>query len=255
MDETFVPNEELGEVLLLDKPLGWTSFDVVKKIRAAGRFKKIGHAGTLDPLATGLLVCCTGPKTKTISDIQGAEKEYTATITLGGTTASFDLETEVVLTEPTPSPPTPEDIKRAISTFLGTIEQVPPTFSAVRVDGKRAYVLARKGVEAKIAAKTITIHAFDVLAYDYPNLFVRIVCSKGTYIRSIARDLGQVLGTGGYLSALRRNRIGNFSVEDSWPVAKLAERLRFLRETAQKTSDSPIIEGITTQPPQSHQPL
>ena len=248
LEETFTPNEETGDVLLLDKPLGWTSFDVVKKLRAAGKFKKIGHAGTLDPLATGLLVCCTGPKTKTIDSIQGAEKEYVATFTLGATTASFDLESEVIPTEPTPTPPSQEAIEAALAGFLGEQDQVPPTFSAVMVNGKRAYTLARKGAEVELSAKRITLYEFELLSYSYPELSARIVCSKGTYIRALARDLGAVLGTGAYLSALRRTRIGAYSVQESWPVAKLAQLLRVDRQKSAILSTEPEPEAPNTAP-------
>ena len=243
-DEQFVPNAEEGDVLLLDKPLGWTSFDVVKKIRAAGKFKKIGHAGTLDPLASGLLVCCTGKKTKTIEGIQGADKEYLATFVLGATTASFDLESEVVATMPAPLAPSPEQLKKALEKLSGPQEQVPPIFSAVMVNGTRAYELARKGKDVELKAKPIQIYTFELLGYDYPTVTARIVCSKGTYIRSLARDLGIELGTGAYLSELRRTRIGNFTVEDSWPVAKLAQHLQRLR--AQHAPPPPAATDLQT---------
>ena len=245
--ESFTPNEELGEVILLDKPLTWTSFDVVKKIRAAGRFKKIGHAGTLDPLATGLLICCTGPKTKSIDTIQAAEKEYIATFRLGATTASYDLESEVFETNPTPIPPSLEQIRQALMDFKGEQDQVPPTFSAVMVNGTRAYVLARKGKEVELAPKRIQLYSFDLLSYEYPLLETRIVCTKGTYIRALARDLGNALGTGAYLSALRRTRIGNYRVEESWPVAKLAQHLRDQRQATPQISPD-IHPAPTTTP-------
>jgi len=229
MAPVFNLNPEEGDVWLLDKPLTWTSFDVVKKIRAAGKFKKIGHAGTLDPLATGLLVCCTGPKTKSIDKIQGAEKEYIAEITLGGTTASYDLESEVVPTLPLPIAPTDAAIVAVLLHFTGEQEQTPPLFSAVMVNGTRAYVLARKGASIELAKKKINLYAIDLITYAYPTLQIRVVCSKGTYIRSLAYDIGVFLGTGGYLSALRRTRIGHLSIEDSWPVAKLAEQLKAYR--------------------------
>ena len=244
--ESFTPNEELGEVILLDKPLTWTSFDVVKKIRAAGRFKKIGHAGTLDPLASGLLICCTGPKTKSIDTIQGAEKEYVATFNLGAITASFDLECEVVPTQPAPTPPSLERIQELLLEFTGEQDQVPPTFSAVMVNGKRAYTLARKGAEVELAAKRIQLYSFELLSYVYPLLETRIVCTKGTYIRAMARDLGNVLGTGAYLSALRRTRIGNYRVEESWPVAKLAQHLREQRQAAPLNSPDEYPAPTTT---------
>lgn len=206
--------EDPGKILLIDKPLTWTSFDVVRKIRNLTRIKKTGHAGTLDPLATGLLIVCQGKATKKIESIQNAEKEYTGTIHLGSTTASYDLESE-----PTPQQDiahlTPEFILQQASSFVGFIDQVPPIFSAIKVDGKRSYDLARKGLEPELKSRRIEIKAFDITAFNLPEITFRVACSKGTYIRSLAHDLGQKLGTGAYLKSLRRTKIGDYSVDDA----------------------------------------
>ncbi|GAC1371103.1 MAG: tRNA pseudouridine(55) synthase TruB [Hymenobacter sp.] len=215
---------ETGEVLLLDKPLTWTSFDVVRTVKNALRIKKIGHAGTLDPLATGLLILCTGRKTKDIDQIQAQEKEYTGTFRLGETTPSFDLETAVDLVRPY-AHLTPEQVTAATQPFLGTIQQTPPLFSAVKIDGKRAYEIARQGLEAEIKSKTVEIKAFELTRIALPEVDFRIVCSKGTYIRSLARDLGLGLGCGAHLTRLVRTRIGAFRVEDAFSLAAI-EALR-----------------------------
>jgi len=211
--------EELkaGTVFLVDKPLEWTSFQVVNKlrwvIRKTHNIKKIkvGHAGTLDPLATGLLIICVGKKTKEIELYQGKEKEYTGTITVGGTTPSFDLETEINQTFPTDNI-TEEDLLKAAESLSGEIEQYPPVFSAVKIDGKRAYESARKGEEVKVKPRNISVSKFDIDTSDFPKVHFTIVCSKGTYIRSIASDFGKALTNGAHLSALRRERIGEFSL-------------------------------------------
>lgn len=205
-----------GEVLLLDKPLGWTSFDVVRKLKRVGNFQKIGHAGTLDPLATGLLICCTGKMTKRIDEFQGQEKEYTGTLVFGKTTPSVDLERDFDAEFPTDHI-TPDALAAAARSLTGVIEQVPPVFSAVKVDGKRAYKKAHKGKgdEVELKARTVQVFAFDLDARRFPEVDFRIVCSKGTYIRSLVRDLGRAVQSGAYLSALRRTRIGNFRVEDA----------------------------------------
>ncbi|MBD1397598.1 tRNA pseudouridine(55) synthase TruB [Pontibacter sp. JH31] len=215
-------NFEAGEVLLLDKPLTWTSFDVVKKVRNTLRVKKIGHAGTLDPLASGLLILCTGKFTKRIDEIQAQEKEYTGTITLGQTTPSYDLETPVSETRDT-SHLTEEDIKTAANSFVGTIEQIPPIYSAVMVDGKRAYDLARKGKEAELKSRTITIKAFDITQIEGAVVSFKVICTKGTYIRSLAHDLGQKLGCGAHLSSLVRTRIGDYKLEDALTIEDIQE--------------------------------
>jgi tRNA pseudouridine55 synthase len=211
---------EKGEVLLLDKPLTWTSFDVVRKVKNTLRPRKIGHAGTLDPLATGLLILCTGKKTKEIDLIQAQEKEYEGTFRLGQTTPSFDLETPVDSEQPY-AHLTEAEIRAAAATFLGKIEQTPPLFSAVKVDGQRAYELARKGEEAVIKSKVVDIKAFEITRIALPDLDFRVVCSKGTYIRSLARDLGAALGVGAHLTRLVRTRIGEHRLADAWTVAEV----------------------------------
>jgi tRNA pseudouridine55 synthase len=227
---------EAGEVLLLDKPLTWTSFDVVRKVKNTLRPRKIGHAGTLDPLATGLLILCTGKKTKEIDQIQAQEKEYEGTFRLGQTTPSFDLETPVDAEQPY-AHLTEDKIRAAVATFLGKIEQVPPVFSAVKVDGKRAYELARKGQEAEIKPKTVEIKEFEITRFALPEIDFRVVCSKGTYIRSLARDLGAALGCGAHLTRLVRTRIGEHRLANAWTVAEV-QALR-----------PPRPEGADGQPP------
>ncbi len=203
-----------GEVLLLDKPLTWTSFDVVRKVKGALQIKKIGHAGTLDPLATGLLILCTGKKTKDIDQIQAQEKEYTGTLRLGQTTASADCETPVLEERPT-AHLIEAEIRAATAPFLGIIQQTPPLFSAVKIDGQRAYELARQGQSAEIKPKTVTIKAFELTRVAGADVDFRVVCSKGTYIRSLARDLGEALGCGAHLTKLVRTRIGEYRLEDA----------------------------------------
>lgn len=209
-----------GQVILIDKPLHWTSFQVVNKLRFAIKKKfglkdlKVGHAGTLDPLATGLLILCTGRLTKTIDMLQAQEKEYTGTITLGGSTPSYDLETSVDQVYPYAHLTEPE-IHAASKTFLGETEQLPPIFSAIKKDGVRMYELARKGLSAKMQPRKIYIREFEITKIDLPEVDFRIVCSKGTYIRSIAHDFGQVLNTGSHLSRLRRTKIGEHNVDNA----------------------------------------
>ena len=207
------------DVLLFDKPYRCTSFDIVGKVRRivqrqAGKKVKVGHAGTLDPLATGLLIVCVGKMTKQIDSIQAQEKEYTGTFMMGKTTPSFDLEHPVDNEYPY-THITREMAEEAARTFIGNIEQVPPLFSAVKFSGKRAYELAREGENAALAAKSITIYDFELTRFELPEIDFRIRCSKGTYIRSIARDFGQVLNSGAHLTALRRTRIGTYTVEDA----------------------------------------
>lgn len=241
MQEIIRSNIDLseGRILLIDKPLRWTSFDAVHRVKRGllhavlqgiddpaqrktlKRRLKVGHAGTLDPLATGLLIICTGPKTKKILDIQAQEKEYTGTITLGAVTPTYDLEsapeqhraidgiTEVL-------------VRQAIQKFTGLIQQFPPAHSAVKVNGQRAYELARKGREVVIQSKSVEIKLFEISAIDLPVIEFKVICSKGTYIRSLAHDLGQELGCGAYLSALRRTRIGGFRVEDAVEPAAIS---------------------------------
>ncbi|MHA6247689.1 tRNA pseudouridine(55) synthase TruB [Pontibacter sp. CAU 1760] len=220
-----------GEILLIDKPLDWTSFDVVKKVRNTIRVKKVGHAGTLDPLASGLLILCTGKYTKRIDEIQGQEKEYTGTIRLGEITPSYDRETEVTATCDI-SHLSAEQINQAAQTFVGTIEQVPPIYSAVMVDGKRAYDLARKGKSAELKPRTITIKAFDITAIEGAEVHFKVICTKGTYIRSLAHDLGQVLGCGAHLSSLVRTRIGDYKLSDALTIADIQEIRRKQTEAA-----------------------
>ncbi len=209
-----------GKVFLVDKPLGWTSFDVVKRIRGQLKIKKIGHAGTLDPLATGLLILCSGKKTKEIEKYQGQEKEYIGEFLIGETTPSFDKETEVDNVKDI-NHIKKENIDHASESLKGEIQQVPPAFSAVKVDGKRAYKSARAGEEIKLKAKPIQIKAFDITSIDLPIVRFKIICSKGTYIRSIARDFGEFLGVGAHLASLRRTRIGNFHVQDAKSIDQI----------------------------------
>ena len=212
-----------GEVLLFDKALDWTSFDLVQKVRnnlcrALGIKKlKVGHAGTLDPKASGLMVLCTGKATKQIDMHQAGEKEYLATIKLGATTPSFDLETEEDCQFET-SHITEELVKMVLKQFEGDIDQVPPIFSAIKIEGKRAYSHARKGEEVVINPRRVTIREIELLEFSPEKMQVRVVCSKGTYIRSLARDIGQALNSGAYLTALRRTRIGSFRVEEAMSV-------------------------------------
>ncbi|MBF9254955.1 tRNA pseudouridine(55) synthase TruB [Pontibacter sp. 172403-2] len=220
-----------GEILLINKPLDWTSFDVVKKVRNIIREKKVGHAGTLDPLATGLLILCTGKYTKRIDEIQGQEKEYTGTIILGKTTPSYDRETTITETRDI-SHITPEAIKAAADSFVGTIEQIPPIYSAVMVDGKRAYDLARKGKAAELKPRTITIKAFDITAIEGEVITFRVVCSKGTYIRSLAHDLGERLGCGAFLGSLERTRIGAYTLADALTIEDVQQIRRQQLEEA-----------------------
>ncbi|MFI0429914.1 tRNA pseudouridine(55) synthase TruB [Mariniflexile sp. HMF6888] len=219
-----------GQVLLIDKPLHWTSFQVVNKlrweIRQAFKLKKIkvGHAGTLDPLATGLLVICTGKMTKEIDSFQAQTKEYTGTIVLGSTTPSFDLETEINETFPTHHI-TEALIKETTKQFIGEVQQFPPVFSAIKKDGKRLYEFARAGEEVDIKPRTVNISEFEITAINGLNVNFRVVCSKGTYIRSLANDFGKALQSGGHLSALRRTKIGEFHVDDSVSIETFITKL------------------------------
>ena len=203
-----------GEILLIDKPYGWSSFQAVKKVKWLLKAKKVGHAGTLDPLATGLLILCTEKKTKEIESIQGQEKEYTGTITIGATTPSYDMETEPNQTFPFDHI-TLELINETLPKFIGDISQIPPLFSAIKVDGKRAYTLARQGSDHELKSRIINIREFEITRFELPEIDFRVCCSKGTYIRSLAFDFGKALGSGAYLSALRRTKIGNYSVENA----------------------------------------
>ncbi|PBQ31806.1 tRNA pseudouridine(55) synthase TruB [Sphingobacteriaceae bacterium] len=225
-----------GEVLLIDKPYTWSSFQAVNKLKHAiknhpsfmvdgQKIKpKIGHAGTLDPLATGLLIVCTGKKTKTINDLMGMEKEYTGTFLLGATTPCYDLEKPVDHTYPTEHITT-EAILETAKSFMGIQQQVPPLFSAVMVDGKRAYELARAGVETELKSREIELKEFEITAIRFPEIDFRIVCSKGTYIRSIARDFGLALKSGAHLTNLCRTRIGSFNLKDAVTPQKFSDDL------------------------------
>jgi len=198
-----------GQVLLINKPLHWTSFDVIRKIRYLTKTKKVGHAGTLDPLATGLLIICTGKYTKRINEFMAQEKEYSGTITLGATTSTFDRESEAKNFKPIEHI-TAEQLKITAQSFVGKIMQVPPIHSAIKKDGKRAYELARKGIDVKLEPREITIKEFSIEKIDLPIVYFKVVCTTGTYIRSLANDFGEILGCGGYLSNLCRTRIGAF---------------------------------------------
>jgi len=211
------PPQDAGQLLLLNKPLGWTSFDVVNKLRYRLKIKKIGHAGTLDPLATGLLIICTSRMTKRIDEFMGLEKEYTGTFVIGQTTPSYDLETEV--TDPVDiTSVTKESILHAVKSLTGKINQLPPTHSAIKIGGKRAYKFARQGKEVELKPREVEVAEFEITSVALPMINFRIVCSKGTYIRSLARDLGESLGVGAYLSQLCRTRIGSFMLKDAVSV-------------------------------------
>lgn len=225
-------NFKEGEVLCLNKPLGWTSFAVVGRVRyhICRKLKvkklKVGHAGTLDPLATGIMIVCTGKATKRIEEFQYHTKEYVATLKLGATTPSFDLEKEIDATYPTEHI-TREMVEDTLRSFVGTIEQVPPAFSACKVDGKRAYDLARKGEEVALKAKTLVIDEIELMAcnLDQQEITIRVVCSKGTYIRALARDIGQALNSGAHLTALCRTRVGNVSLKECLDLESFPEWL------------------------------
>jgi tRNA pseudouridine55 synthase len=208
-------------VILVNKPLNWTSFDVVRKVRNKLKLDKVGHAGTLDPLASGLLILCSGKMTKEIDRYQAQEKEYTGTFRLGQTTPSHDLETT-----PTPAVPvdhlTREILEVAAKKLTGTVQQIPPLHSAIKVEGRRAYKLARKGEDTKLKSREVMISVFEIKEIKLPEVFFRVVCSKGTYIRAMARDFGVELGTGAYLSSLCRTRIGNFLLTDAYEIDELA---------------------------------
>ncbi len=208
-----------GKMLLINKPLKWTSFDAVKKVRTVTGISKVGHAGTLDPLATGLLIICTGSFTKKINEYMGMEKEYTGSFTIGATTPTYDLES-LPENRRDIGHITPEQIHATTTQFIGTIQQIPPMHSAIKKEGTPLYLLARKGIETTIEPRTITISSFDITAIKKDIIFFKVICSTGTYIRSLAFDFGNALGTGAYLSSLCRTRIGNFSVDDALtPVA------------------------------------
>ena len=217
-----------GEILYVDKPLGWTSFDAVKRLRGTlmrrmGIKKfKVGHAGTLDPLATGVMIICTGKATKRIEELQAGIKEYVATMALGATTPSFDLETEIDATYPTDHI-TRELVEQILPRFTVTIQQIPPAYSAIKVDGHRAYHMARKGREVELKPKTLIIDEIELLEFAPDSITLRIVCSKGTYIRALARDIGQALGSGAHLSALRRTRVGDVGIDNCLTIDQCCE--------------------------------
>jgi tRNA pseudouridine55 synthase len=219
-----------GKVLLIDKPLHWTSFDAVKKVRILTGVSKVGHAGTLDPLATGLLIICTGKFTKKINEYMGMEKEYTGSFTLGAVTPTYDRESEAVdkkdicaLTE--------EKIHDSTKEFTGSILQVPPIHSAIKKDGKPVYLAARKGEDVVLEPRAVTIYEFEIRRIELPLVEFRVVCSTGTYIRSLANDFGKALGVGGYLSALRRTRIGIFSAADALSPEQFEAEIRTLKQS------------------------
>lgn len=212
-----------GQIILVDKPAGWSSFQAVKLVNRITK-AKVGHAGTLDPLATGLLVFCTGKLTKQITTLIEEDKEYEATFCIGATTPSFDREHPIDQTFDI-SKITEADIRKAIEGFVGEIQQVPPIYSAIKMQGEAAYDIARRGDEVKMQPRTVTINEFEVTKIEMPLVYCRIACSKGTYIRSLARDLGQALGVGAYLYNLRRTRSGQFHVDDAWNIDDLAKYL------------------------------
>jgi len=220
-----------GEMLLVDKPKEWTSFDVVNKLRSTIKKKlgvkkiKVGHAGTLDPMATGLLIICTGKFTKRLSEYQGMPKEYVGTFQLGATTPSYDAETAVDAQFPTHHI-TPELLEQARQQFLGDIEQKPPMFSAIKVDGQPLYKKARKGETVEIKSRPVRIYDFELKDVQMPDVTFKVECSKGTYIRSLAYDFGKVVESGAYLTDLRRTKIGGYSVEDAWSLEGLVDKIK-----------------------------
>lgn len=228
-----------GETILVDKPYGWTSFDVVKRIRGVMlrrmgvKKMKVGHAGTLDPLATGVMIVVSGKSTKLIEQLQSGVKEYIATIALGATTPSYDLETEIDARYPT-AHITRELVGEVLAKFTGRIEQVPPAFSACKIDGKRAYKMARKGDAVELKPKILVIDEIELLEYNPESITIRVVCSKGTYIRALARDIGAALGSGGHLTALRRTRVGDVTIDR---CLSLDDAVSMLREVEIETDD------------------
>ena len=217
--------EAYGEVFLIDKPLEWTSFDVVKKVRNALKIKKVGHAGTLDPLASGLLIVCAGKMTKQIETFMGQEKEYTGTFVIGATTESFDLEKPVILVS-NPSSISLSQVQEAAAKLTGNILQVPPMHSAIKVDGKRVYESARAGKEVKMEPRPVEVREFEITRFEGDEIDFRISCSKGTYIRSLARDMGEILGVGAYLKKLCRTRIGSYRLEEARELLSLVEEIK-----------------------------
>ncbi len=215
----------MAGLLVVDKPLGWSSMDVVRRVRDAAGFVKTGHGGTLDPLATGVVICCIGSATKSVETLMKMPKVYETTIDLSAFTPTDDAEgerEEVAVA----TPPTEAEVREALKPFLGEIEQVPPLYSAIHVDGKRAYKLARKGESVTLEARTVRIDAIELIDYDFPTLRVRVLCGKGVYVRSLARDLGRALGTGGYLAGLRRTAVGPYTVEGAATAERLMSEIR-----------------------------
>lgn len=237
---------EEGQIILIDKPLKWTSFDVVNKVRYLLKNQfglkkiKVGHAGTLDPLATGLLIVCTGKFTKRIEEIQACNKEYVATFMLGATTPSYDRETEIDRTFSTEGI-TRERVEEVLRTFEGEQDQVPPLFSAKQIGGQRAYVAARKGREVELKPSRINIGSIELIEYNLPMVTVNIKCSKGTYIRALARDLGERLGSGAYLHDLRRTASGNFSIGDSIEITEFEKIIRNLQPIAKNSVNDSLL--------------
>lgn len=220
-----------GEIFGIDKPLGWTSFDAVKRLRGAIQRRlhlkkfKVGHAGTLDPLATGVLIVCTGKATRLIEHLQSGSKEYVATVRLGATTPSYDLETDIDKEYPFDHI-SRDAVEQALPTFTGHIMQVPPVFSAVKVEGNRAYKMARSGKEVELKAKPLRIDALELLDFNLPDITLKVVCSKGTYIRALARDIGEALGSGAHLVGLRRTRVGDISIDNCLSVDEAVEKIK-----------------------------
>ena len=232
-----------GEILYFDKPLQWTSFDLVNKVRNIVRYKlglkkmKIGHAGTLDPLATGVMIVCTGRATKKIESFQYQTKEYVATLKLGATTPSFDLETEIDAEYPTEH--ITEDLLRStLKNFIGSIQQIPPTYSAVKINGKRAYEYARKGQEVEIKPKTLVIDEIELISFSDNVAKIRVVCSKGTYIRALARDIGQALNSGAHLIGLQRTRIGEVTLSDCRTLEQFENEINEISEAYKISNDN-----------------
>jgi tRNA pseudouridine55 synthase len=207
-------------ILIINKPSGWTSFDVVAKIRNKLGVKKVGHTGTLDPMATGVLVLCLGKATKKVQEMTGYDKEYVAEITLGATSNTDDAEGKIT-PDKNAKKAAETEVKEALKNFAGEIQQIPPQFSAKKVGGRRAYALARKGQEVKLEPREVTIHELELLDYKWPVLKCRVLCSKGTYIRALARDLGQILGCGAYLSALERTKVGPYRISAALEIEKV----------------------------------
>lgn len=241
-----------GETILVDKPYGWTSFDVVKRIRGVMlrrmgiKKMKVGHAGTLDPLATGVMIIVSGKSTKLIEQLQSGVKEYIATIALGATTPSYDLETEIDARYPT-AHITRELVEEVLAKFTGRIEQVPPAFSACKIDGKRAYKMARKGDTVELKPKILVIDEIELLEYSPESITIRVVCSKGTYIRALARDIGAALGSGGHLTALRRTRVGDVTIDR---CLSLDDAVSMLREVEIETDDDTAADNVSATPAQ-----